>query len=325
MIRRRLGRAALVGLASLALLTGCGRSPINARPASAGTRGTTTTRPAPATTAPSGPPTSDNAPPATTVPSTASPSTTSAPPLRRPSPLAGVAGLLAGRSGQVTVAVYDRLTRQTWVLRQDRLEDTASIVKLEIMGALLRDQQQGELTLTPSDHALMTAMIEQSDNDAATDLWDLGGGAADIESFDRRIGMEQTTPSTEVLIPGTTLPGWGLTTTTASDQLRIVETFAFPNPYLDRASRLYGLSLMERVEPGQNWGVSAGSAAGVTVALKNGWLPLTGQGWQVNSVGWIDGAGRDYVLAVLGVGSPSEQYGIDTIQAISESVYDHLG
>ena len=49
---------------------------------------------------------------------------------------------------------------------------------------------------------------------------------------------------------------------------------------------------MENVAPDQRWGVSGGVPAGVTVALKNGWLPLNDANtdWQVNSVGWVSGA-----------------------------------
>jgi hypothetical protein len=51
---------------------------------------------------------------------------------------------------------------------------------------------------------------------------------------------------------------------------------------------------MERVTPGQAGGISGGVPPGVTVALKNGWLPLDGNGdWQVNSIGWVIGDGRD--------------------------------
>jgi hypothetical protein len=51
---------------------------------------------------------------------------------------------------------------------------------------------------------------------------------------------------------------------------------------------------------------------GVTVALKNGWkyVPAcTAQDescpWQVNSIGWVSGQGRDYVLAVLTTDDPA--------------------
>jgi hypothetical protein len=61
----------------------------------------------------------------------------------------------------------------------------------------------------------------------------------------------------------------------------------------------------------------------VTVALKNGWLPLDAAStdWQVNSVGWVSGDGRDYLIAVLTTGNPTEQYGIDTINALSSLIW----
>ena len=65
----------------------------------------------------------------------------------------------------------------------------------------------------------------------------------------------------------------------------------------------------------------------VTVALKNGWLPLHGSDsdWQINSVGWIHGGGRDYLMAVLSSGNPSEQYGIDTIDQLAAMVWQGMG
>ena len=96
---------------------------------------------------------------------------------------------------------------------------------------------------------------------------------------------------------------WGLSTTTAADQVQLLRTLAYPNSVLTPASRAYELNLMEQVEPGQAWGVSAGVAAGSTVALKNGWLPLDAGGWQVNSIGHVDG--RRARLRDCGVDRPT--------------------
>ena len=62
------------------------------------------------------------------------------------------------------------------------------------------------------------------------------------------------------------------------------------------------------------------------MALKNGWLPLDAHNsnWQVNSVGWVSGQGRDYLIVVLSTGNPTEQYGIDTINALSSLVWAAL-
>jgi hypothetical protein len=86
------------------------------------------------------------------------------------------------------------------------------------------------------------------------------------------------------------------------------------------------LSLLENVTPAQRWGVSGGVPAQVTVALKNGWLPLAGvdSDWQINSVGWISGGGRNYLMAVLTTGNPTEQYGIDTIDQLSAMVWQDM-
>jgi len=64
----------------------------------------------------------------------------------------------------------------------------------------------------------------------------------------------------------------------------------------------------------------------VTVALKNGWLPLNDANtdWQVNSVGWVHGGGRNYLIAVLSTGNPTENYGIDTINGLSSRVWSAL-
>jgi hypothetical protein len=62
------------------------------------------------------------------------------------------------------------------------------------------------------------------------------------------------------------------------------------------------------------------------VAIKNGWLPLdsANNDWQINSVGWISGNGRDYLIAVLTTRNPTEQYGIDTIDQLAAMVWDDM-
>jgi len=254
--------------------------------------------------------------------------TTSSAPTSKPgalaSPFAALGPYLAGRSGQVTAAVYDAQNNKTWSLNPGQLQDTASIVKVEIMGTALQQAQANDEQLSESEAALMLSMIENSDNQSATTLFNDVGGASALADFDRSAGMTDTTPSSLVFIPGTSLPGWGLTTTTALDQVTLVSKFAYPKTILSDASREYGLSLMENVEADQNWGVSGGVPAGVTVALKNGWLPLGPTNWQVNSIGWISGDGRNYVLAILTTGSPTEAYGIATIEAIASATFADL-
>jgi beta-lactamase class A len=254
------------------------------------------------------------------------PSAASSTPRAAVSPFASIGGYLAHRSGHVTAALYDARTRKTWLLHPELVQDTASIVKVEIMGTVLAQAEAAGRPLPASRAALMTSMIENSDNQAATTLLADVGGPSAIGRFDRSVGLTHTTPSTLALIPGTSLPGWGLTTTTALDEVMLVARFAYPNRFLSDASRNYGLHLMEHIEADQAWGVGGGAPAGTTVALKNGWLPIPPSNyWQINSIGWIFGHGRNYVLAVLIDGNPSEAYGIATIETIARTVYARLG
>ena len=243
------------------------------------------------------------------------------------SPFASVAAYLAGRQGTVLAAVYDVATGQTWRLGTGAAQDEASVVKLDILEALLA--RGGNAGLPATQSTLARSMIEDSDNDAATSLWDAAGGATGLTAYNVRAGLTGTTPSPCVTCAGFPWPGWGLTSTVPDDQLTLLKQLVVPgtSPLLSLTERAYALSLLENVTPDQAWGVSGGVPAGVRVALKNGWLPLNegGTDWQINSVGWVCGDGRNYLIAVLSTGSPTEQYGIDTVSGLSSHVWAALG
>jgi beta-lactamase class A len=265
-------------------------------------------------------------PPATASPVAASPTPHAGGALRQADPFtAPVTSYLAGRAGVVAAAVYDLSTRQLWGIGPGTPQAEASVVKVDILETLLT--QQGSEGLSGADQGLAQSMIEDSDNDSATDLWDAVGGASGIRSFDARAGLANTTPSPCVECAGFAWPGWGLSTTTPADQIALLRQIALPGGLLSTAERGYVAGLMEDITPSQRWGVCAGVPAQATVALKNGWLPLdeSGTDWQINSVGWVSGLGRDYLIAVLSTGNPTEEYGIDTIDGLSGAVWRNLG
>jgi hypothetical protein len=135
-------------------------------------------------------------------------------------------------------------------------------------------------------------------------------------SFNAKVGLKETAPN---------LAGaWGATTTTASDQIQLLRVLVAPDSELTNTSRSYELTLMRNVVPYEDWGVSTGPNNGAIVALKNGWLPLSKNDWQINSIGYISGSGRNYLIAVLSTGNPTETYGIGTIDKISLVVWSTL-
>jgi hypothetical protein len=248
-------------------------------------------------------------------------------PGERQDPLGGAAAsYVSSRAGVVLAAVYDLRTGQTWHLGQGQPQDEASVVKLDVLETLLAERGRSGTELSASDRTLAEQMIEDSDNDAATSLWYEVGGASSIRSFNSAAGLADTAPSLCVNCPGFPWPGWGLTTTVPADQLTLLRALVEPNSLLSSTERSYALSLMENVTPSQRWGVSGGVPAQATVALKNGWLPLNSadNDWQINSVGWISGSGRDYLMAVLTTGNPTEQYGIDTINQLAAMVWNDM-
>ena len=245
------------------------------------------------------------------VPARAARATTN--PFARPS----LRAYLAHRRGTVSAAVYDISSRTTYLYRSHVREQTASIMKVDILATLLHERQRIGLGLTPAQQSLARDMIEDSDNDDAQKLWDEEGGSTAVGAFDREAGMDETTPDAAGY--------WGLSWTTASDQLKLLRRVMLANRLLDFSSRAYEYELMRRVVASQRWGVSAGVGKQATVALKNGWLPLHPGDWQVNSIGKVAGPRHRYLIAVLTSGQPTEGYGIATIERISAATWRALG
>jgi Beta-lactamase enzyme family len=256
-----------------------------------------------------------------------SPPPGSAAPPRHRNPFGPAAIALAdGRPGLVQAAVYDVRTDQQWELGHGRPQAEASVVKLDILETLLARYRAADATLPAADLPIAQQMIEYSDNTAATHLWYAAGGPRQIGSYNAVVGLRGTAMSQCVVCAGFPWPGWGLTTTTPADQVALLRRLISPGPLLTRSQRRYALRLLEHVTPAQRWGVSGGVPPGITVALKNGWLPLTStdDDWQVNSVGWISGNGRSYLIAVLTTGNPTEQDGIDIIGQLSAIVWRNM-
>jgi hypothetical protein len=231
---------------------------------------------------------------------------------RRTDPFATAAmrSFLDSRGGDVTAAVENLWTGRTYLYRPGVREHTASIVKMDILETLLRQLAERHRQLSGAQAATAQGMIEASDNDDATTLWNDVGG---VGAYDRLAGLTQTAPNV----------AWGLTSTTPLDQIRLLRELVGHPSLLSKGAQLYELGLMSHVEASERWGVSGGVPGGVAVALKNGWLPESG-GWQINSVGRIKGDDRDYLIAVMTSGDPSYDYGISTIKRVSAIVFREL-
>ncbi|MFG2967287.1 serine hydrolase [Streptomyces sp. NPDC048288] len=193
----------------------------------------------------------------------------------------------------------------------DAAFDTASIVKVDILATLLLQAQDAGRHLTATEKAYATKMIENSDNTSASQLWDIIGEAAGLDAANKRFGLTETEGGDGAL--------WGLTQTTAADQLTLLQQVFGDDSKLSEASRSYIQGLMKTVESDQRWGVSA-AADGSEYALKNGWLARSTTGlWDVNSIGRVTVDGADYLVAVLSKGTVSQAKGIAVVEGAAKA------
>ncbi len=225
---------------------------------------------------------------------------------------AALAPVLRHGTGTLAAGVVDAATGAVAVYGGDEHFHTASIVKADILATLLLQHQWADSPLSPQQRTLAAEMIEDSDNQAANDLWDAAGRAEGVSIANQELGLRQTTPGDGIY--------WGLTSTTVDDQLRLLADLASNQSPLSAGSRSYELGLMRHVAAGQAWGVTAAAVPGTESAVKNGWLPDgSSSAWVINSIGVISGDGHELLVAVLSSGQPSESAGIAQVQAAAKA------
>ncbi|MFD0684043.1 serine hydrolase [Actinomadura fibrosa] len=229
---------------------------------------------------------------------------------------ARIRAALAGRAGTESVAVRDRRRGIVCAVQGDRRYDSASVVKVTILGALLHRAASERRALAAFERDLARRMITQSDNAAASALW-RSVGRARIQRFVERAGMARTTLGPTGF--------WGLTQITARDELRLLDLLTAHNALLPDKARAYALKLMGEVVPSQNWGTPTGRPPGIDWHVKNGWLPRHDRYWRVHSIGAFDGHGEDYSIVVLTQDTPSMAYGVRTIERVAGVIHEACG
>ncbi len=222
---------------------------------------------------------------------------------------------LKGRDGTVSVAVHDVRRGLRCRLGDTRAYDSASIAKVLIMQAVLGRAEELGRAPTRMEARRMKAMITRSDNTAASDLWQ-GLSRARLNRVLREAGAQDTVLGRDRY--------WGLTRTTARDQLALLAAVS---------RRTEALTLMGQVIRDQAWGVTAGAPRTVKVHLKNGWLPRATHGWRVHSVGIVrpaagttgtDAPAIDYRIALLSHDNPTKRYGVRTLEGVALAVHRRL-
>ncbi|MVO84617.1 hypothetical protein GPA10_07480 [Streptomyces sp. p1417] len=226
-----------------------------------------------------------------------------------------ITAALKNRKGTIAVGFHDKATKTTCTLRGTTSFDSASVVKVTVLAALLWDAKKTDRYLTDRETKLATAMITKSDNDSTSALW-RQLGVTKIKKFLAAAKMTKTVPGSDGY--------WGLTRINVTDEQKLLKLVTGKNDVLSDNSRAYILKLMGKVVRDQRWGTPAGAPSGTDIHVKNGWLPRATHGWRVHSIGAFKGRGHDYQISVLTHGNSNMDYGVDTIQRVSKAIHKDL-
>jgi hypothetical protein len=225
---------------------------------------------------------------------------------------AAVAQPIGADGGHAAVAVDDLTTGAEASYNGGGEFATASIVKVDILATLLYQLQQAGEVLSGEQQELAATMIENSNNDAASALYDDCGEAAGVDAANSAFGLTDTSAGMS--------GAWGLTSTTVTDQITILRQVFTSDALLSPASRDYIQDLLSEVEADQRWGVSAAADSG-RFMVKNGWLPNPAR-WEINSIGEVTHDGQMLLIAVLSDDNQTEDDGIDLVQQIAQEAAD---
>lgn len=194
----------------------------------------------------------------------------------------------------ISMELLDRSTHQIISNGNTTTLAIASVAKLFIADDLLLQDAKGQTELTAADRSALETMLRSSDDSAAEDFWNRGGGSDIITRVAARYGLRSTAPPTD--------DRWWNTVSSAADLVRYYDMLLDGSGGLpaERASII--LSNLSQSTPmgidgyPQRFGIPDGLFA-EPVAVKQGWMCCIGEDWMHLSTGVV-GADRRYVMVI---------------------------
>jgi hypothetical protein len=227
-----------------------------------------------------------------------------------PAAIAKARRYLRRRIGYTAFAVIDSEGRMSGQ-HLHRTFVSASVVKAMLLVAYLRKLAGRHRGLDAASRAVLTPMIEISDNSAATTIWSLDGDAR-LRALAHRARM------TDFSISGI----WANAQISAADQARF---FFEMDSLIPGRFRHFARHLLSHIAGYESWGIPAiARPRGWTVYFKGGWRG-TGRGQLVHQIARLQRPHEQIALAVMTDGDPSMGYGIETIQGIARRLIQRRG
>jgi len=200
------------------------------------------------------------------------------------------------------IAFAVRTPTRAWGWHAYQTFPSASLVKAILLVAYLDRPSVRSRPLRGSDRALLTPMIRQSDNDAASRVLAIDGPRA-VYAVARRAGMRRFQ-----LVEGT----WGFSRVDAADQSRF---FLRIDRLVTPRHRAYAMDLLNTITPTQRWGIARVRPAGWKLYFKGGWG--SGTGWVDHQTALLTRGGQRVSVSILTHEDGSHVYGTQTLQGIA--------
>ncbi len=188
----------------------------------------------------------------------------------------------------IGIALYDPSSGHYYAYNGDLELETASMIKVPILVTLLHEVEAQGRSLTATEQADATAMIEQSDNDSEIALYSEVGGYDAVTSYMRAIGIDDL-----ALNDGS--PGFSSFTPLSS--VRLMEDLRTAR-ILTPADCQFILGLMANVITYQQVGVGDTAPSGAAWSMKIGYGIGGNNMWLMNSMGTVTYQGHAYDLAI---------------------------
>jgi hypothetical protein len=223
-----------------------------------------------------------------------------------PRSIARAAMVLATRGGRTAFAVVDSEGRLSGVNIHSTFI-TGSVVKAMLLVAYLRRlDAMGQRTVDPNSNSILYPMINVSDNNAATRCWSIVGNSG-LYSVAGAAGMTEFSVTTD----------WGSAMISAADQAKF---FFEMDSLIPREFVGYARYLLSTIAAYESWGIPAiARPLGYNVFFKGGWRPSPNI-YLVHQIARLEGHHRTFSIAVMTDGDPGMQWGIDTIQGVTQAL-----
>ncbi|HEY2602164.1 MAG TPA: serine hydrolase [Thermoleophilaceae bacterium] len=202
------------------------------------------------------------------------------------------------RLGDVRFQV--RTASRKWGYHSTSTVPSASVIKAMLLVAYLDDPRVRGRKLRESDRDLIDPMIERSDNDAASRVFEFVGERR-VRAVARRAHMRRFSVN----------PVWGLSRIDADDQTRF---FLHIDQRVVPKHREAAMHLLASVTPSQRWGIGELRLPGWRLYFKGGWG--SGTGAVDHQVALLEKGAQRVSVAVLTTSSPSHEYGKETLRGV---------